>query len=327
MTLMRKERIPWQPLQTMEDYLQELEVEGKALSYTRMVRVGLAYFSMYLRSVNVIALDEIERVHIIRFQAWLADLRKEDGEPYAIQYRAKLLSYVKGWFSWLERAELIEKNPWRAIRVPKIPKRPKPLEPEDVIALFEGHKRQAFQMDPFDYHQREVILTLLYSWGLRVHELCSIDLPHVDMRLDAVTVRNKGGSKKSMPYGDAEKTVITRWLRHRARVARFDEAALLLGRSGNRITPQRVWEIITNLGKRTGVEVNPHRFRDTLGTTLLDHDVPVEVVMKLLGHRNREQTMAYARLNDPVVQRAHERVMQERLVSLLRFDPIDKETA
>lgn len=327
MPLMLKDPVPWRPLSTMDDYLEELRIEGKAKDYIRMVRVGLSYFAEYMRSVDVLALDDIERMHIVRFQVYLEELRKPDGTQYALTYRHKILAYVKGWFTWLAETDNIERNPWVRIRVPKIPKKPKPLDPEEVDALFEGHKRQAFQLDPFDYHKREVILVLLYSWGLRAHELVSIDMPQVDMRLESVRIRNKGGGYKRLPYGDTEKLVITRWLRHRAKVATYDEQALLLGRSGKRLTTQQVWEVITALGKRVNVEVNPHRFRDTLGTTMLDNDVPVEVVMKLLGHSSREQTLAYSRLNDPVVARAHERVMRERLTSLLRFDGPDKETA
>lgn len=315
-----KPSLPWNPLPLMDDYLVELALAETSKDYRRMVKVGLSYFARFLRQEGVLSAEEIQRMHIVRFQSWLNDLRKEDGEPYALNYRHKVLAYVKGWFTWLERGEMVEKNPWVNIRVPKIPKSPRPLDQDDVIALFEGHKRQAFQMDPFDYHQREVILTLLYSWGLRVHELCSINLAHVDMRLDSVKVRNKGGGSKQMPYGEVEKAVISRWLRHRAKAASYDEDALLITRSGARITQQKVGEVLTALGKRVGVEVNPHRFRDTLGTTMLDDDVPVEVVMKMLGHSNRAQTLAYSRINDPVVQRHHERVMTDRLNSLLRFD-------
>lgn len=324
MPLFLKPPVPWNPIQSMDDYLLELKTEGKSKDYTRMVRVGLSYFSEFLRAQDITAPEEIERMHIVRFQAHLSDLRKDDGEPYAVTYRHKILAYVKGWFTWMEDTGVIEDNPWVRIRVPRIPKKPKPLDPDDVVALFEGHKRQAFQLDPFDYHQREVIITLLYSWGLRVHELCSVDLAHVDMRLDSVTVRNKGGTKKVLPYGEVEKTVVSRWVRHRARLANPDETALLVGRSGGRITTQRVWEIVSNLGKRVNVDVNPHRFRDTLGTTMLDNDVPVEVVMKILGHTSREMTLSYSRVNDPVVQRAHERVMGNHLSGLLRFDDKEK---
>ena len=319
----KKDPLPWNPIPLMEDYLLELSVRETSKNYQRMVKVGLSHFSTFLRTKDILVPDEIERTHLIHFMAYLGDMRKPDGEPYAPAYRSKLMLYVRGWFTWLEETGAIEKSPWVRIKVPKVAKKPKPLEPEDVEALFLGHKRQAFQLDPFDYHQREVILTLLYSWGLRVHELCSLNLSQVDMRLSSVRVRNKGGGYKDMPYGDVEKMVVTRWLRHRARYARIEEEALLITRSGNRISQQRVGETLSALGNRVGVEVNPHRFRDTLGTTMLDNDVPVEIVMKILGHSQREQTLAYSRINNPVVERQHKRVMQDGLRSLLSFKADD----
>lgn len=310
----------WQPLPYMDDYLEELSSEEKTSGYIRMVKVGLRFFSDYLREQGILHPEEVTRMHIVRFMAQLGEMTNpETNEPYALSYRSKIMAYVKGWFTWLEETEALEENPWVRIRVPQVQKKSNPLEPDDVVSLFAAHRKQAFSMDPFDFHEREVVLTLLYSWGLRVHELCSLNLSQMDARAEAVKVKNKGGGSKTLPYGEIEKTAVSRYLRHRARYAPRDEDALLVTRYGNRMNTKRVWTIITNLGKRAGVDVNPHRFRDTLGTKMLDNDVPVEVIMKLLGHTNRSQTMAYARLNDPVVARAHKAVIQDDLGGLLNY--------
>lgn len=311
---------PWNPLPHMDDYLEELGTEEKAPSYIRMVKLGLRFFSDYLREQGITHPEEVTRMHIVRFQGALGEMvNPETQEAYALSYRSKIMAYVKGWFTWMEEAEILEESPWVRIRVPRVPKKSKPLENDDVVSLFETHRKQAFTMDPFDFHEREVVLVLLYSWGLRAHELCSLNLSQMDLAAEAVKVRNKGGTQKVLPYGEVEKTAISRWVRHRARYANRDEDALLVTRQGVRMNPKRVWTIITNLGNRAGVDVNPHRFRDTLGTKLLDNDVPVEIIMKILGHTTRSQTMAYARLNDPVIARAHGAVIQGDLGGLLHY--------
>ena len=315
------EALPWNPLPFMDDYLEELAANEMAKTYRKMVKVGLRFFSDYMATEGIRHPEEVNRMHIVRFQAHLGDLvNPKTGGQYALSYRQKIMAYTKGYFTWLVETENLTDTPWVRIRIGRSPKKPNPLEPDQVVALFSAHKKQAFTMDAFDYHQREVILTLLYSWGLRVHELASINIENVDMRLNQVTVRNKGGGVKDLPYGEVEKTVISRWVRHRARYVQRGEDALLVNRRGVRINTQRIWEIVKLLGERAGVEVNPHRFRDTLGTTMLDHDVPVQIVMKLLGHSNTAQTLAYARVNDPTVTRAHEEVMGPGLRSLLTFD-------
>jgi len=316
-----QEARPWNPLPTMDDYLMELKARERTLSYRQMVKNGLRWFADYLHDVEgVRAPGEIERMHIIRFQAWLGEQVKEDGEPYALSYRQKILAYVQGWFVWLEENGELEVSPFVRIKIGRVRKKPKPLDPDDIVSLFAAHKKQAFTMDPFDYHQREVIITLFYSWGLRMHELISLNVTQMDTRLNAVVVKNKGGTEKVLPYGMTEKQVVMRWMRHRARYAQMGEDALLINRLGKRVSFQRVNEIVSKLGKAAGVEVNPHRFRDTLGTGLLDHGVPIEVAMKLLGHSNPEQTRAYSRVNDPVVAKAHEEVVSEGLRELLRFN-------
>lgn len=316
-----KEAKPWNPLPTMDDYLVELVARERTKSYISMVKVGLRWFADYLHDVEGIKHPgEIERRHIIRFQAWLGEQVQENGEPYALSYRQKIMAYCQGWFTWMMETGELETSPWVRIRIGRVRKKPNPLEPDQVQALFAAHKKQAFTMDPFEYHQREVILTLFYSWGLRMHELISLNVTQMDTRLNSVVVRNKGGGEKVMPYGQIEKHVILRWLRHRASYAQMGEDALLINRRGKRISFQRVNEIISTLGKRAGVDVHPHRFRDTLGTGLLDQGVPIEVAMKLLGHTNAEQTRQYARVSDPVVVKAHDEVVSEGLKDLLRFD-------
>ena len=312
--------VPWRPLPTMQEYLDELAATDKSKDYVRMVRVGLSYFAEFLAGEGIAYPGDITRDHILRFKVYLSALSKPDGQPYRETYRSKIMAYVKGWCTWARNLEyMTQKDPWLGIVLKKPKKKPKPIASDDIATLFDGHKRGAFRLAPFDFHQREVILVLLYSWGLRVHELASINVAHVDMRLNGVTVRNKGGGTKILPYGDLEKTVISRWLRHRAKYASFAEDALLVSRSGKRITTQRIWEVVTDLGKQVGVQVNPHRFRDTLGTTMMSSNVSVEIVMQLLGWTNRAQAMEYSQIVDQAVETAHETVLGDHLRSLMGF--------
>lgn len=306
-----QDALPWNPLPYMDDYLLFLEVNENSKDYIRTVKLGLAYFGNFALEEGLKHPGEIKREHLLRFQAWLI------GKPISVRYRQQLMKYTRGWLNYLEASRLITESPWVNIKIGHIAKKPNPLENEDLESLFSAHRMQAFSLSPFMYHRRDVILALLYGWGLRIHELHALNVSNLDLRLEWVTVKNKGGGHKNLPYGESLKEVVQRWLRVRANHSKVGEDALLVDSEGKRLSIQMIRKIVTELGDRAGVPVNPHRLRDTCGTNLLDSDVPIDHVMKILGHASVAQTRQYARVNDHKVKESHDAAMNGRLNDLL----------
>lgn len=310
------EALAWHPLPFMQEYLDNLEVDGRAATYLRSVKLGLTRFAIFLEGEKIKHPGEITRSHILRYQAHLSALENA-GQPLSVSYRQQMMKYARGWINWLLEVEHIDTNPWIRIRVGRVTKKPKPLEDDEVDALFAYHRQQAFAIPPFYYHRREVILVLLLGWGLRIHELRSLTVTKLDMRLDWIVVRNKGGGEKVLPWADEMKQVVQRYLNHRAKFAQAGEDALLIDQRGNALSEDMVRRIVTECGQHAGVDINPHRLRDTCGTTLLDNDVPIERIMKILGHTQRSQTLAYSRVNEPKVKESHDAVMNPLFQRLL----------
>lgn len=309
--------MPWKPLPYMEEFLEELSAGEHAESYMKAVHLGLAHFSVFAETEGIKHPEEITRSHLLRFQAYLQHARTYNDKPFALSYRQQLMKYNRSWINWMAMVGHIEHNPWVRIRVGAVAKKPKPLENDEIELLFEAHRKHAFSVPPFFYHRREVILVLLYAWGLRVHELASLSVTAMDMRLDWVTVRNKGGGSKVLPYGDEIKAVTQRWIRARAKYAETGEDFLLIDRNGKRLSEAMIHKIVKELGTKAGVTINPHRLRDTFGTTMLDNDVEVERIMKMMGHTSRRQTLAYSRVNDHKVKESHDKVMNPLIGKLL----------
>lgn len=306
--------IQFSPLMYMDEYLEQLTVEGKNADYVRTVRNGLAHFADFARTENVMHPEEITRSHLIRYQGHVN--QRVTDKVWSKSYSIEVLKKTRAWLNWMVVVGYLQSSPWVAIKVGVTTKQPKPLSDDDVELLFEAHRRDAFQMDPFLFHRREVILCLLYAWGLRIHELEAINVSNMDMRLDMVTVRNKGGGTKREPYTNEIKRIVARWTRVRMKYAVTGEDALLINTQGGRLAKEQIREIVTELGRKVGVQINPHRLRDTCGTHLLDSDVPAERVQKILGHTNLRQTLAYSRVNDHKVHESLSDAMDPRLLSL-----------
>lgn len=314
--------IQWKPLPHMEEWLTDLEVSEVTDHYTRQAKRALAYFALFADAEGIKHPDEIKRSHILRFQAYLTHRTKEDGSPLALSYRQQMLKYLRNWINWCERLEYLTTTPWVRIRVGSTAKKPKPLEDDEIEQIFEAHRRQAFMIKPFFYHRREAILVLLYGWGLRLNELESLTVAQLDVRLEYVTVRNKGragsaNTEKVLPYSEEMKGVVLRWLIHRGEKAIPGEDALFIDQQGKPQSQHMLRKIVTDCGRRAGVTINPHRLRDTYATTLLDNDVPIERIMRLLGHSSEKQVLAYARVNDPKLKQSHDAVMSPLLNRLL----------
>jgi integrase/recombinase XerC len=281
----------------------------------------MSHFSTHCKIEGVRHPAEIDRTTILRFQIYLSEIltaNRSKPHPFKLSSRLQLLGYIRTWIRWMLRVGYLHEDPWVHIKLHRqVPKVPRPLEEDEIAQLFETHRTQAFSLAPFYYHRREVVLVLLYGWGLRVHELQAINVTSMDARLDFVTVINKGGSTKAMPYGDSMKKVVLRYLTHRSKHAVVGEDALLIDRQGKRLSLDMIYQIVVELGRRAHVTINPHRLRDTFGTTMLDQDVPVERLMKMMGHTNRKTTLSYARVGDETVKREHDRVINPLIDQLI----------
>lgn len=313
--LISKEPIPWQPLPHMEEYLRELVAQLRAEDYIRKIKGSLGYFSQYVRDEGVRHPDELKRSHIIGFQSWVND--QVASRSWRQSYGKQQMVHVRGWLNWLEDIEYIEENPWRRIKLKGYSKSPKPISEDELALLFETHRKQAFAMPPFFWHRREVIITLLYGWGLRIHELVALTATQMDMRQDFVTMRQKGGRSKNLPYTEPIKDVVQRYLRARTQYARPGEDAVLIDQQGRAIGIETVRKAVTDLGKAAGVDVNPHRLRDTFGTDAINSDMAVERISKIMGHSNVKQTLAYSDINNRSLYESHDQAMSPRLNKLL----------
>lgn len=154
------------------------------------------------------------------------------------------------------------------------------------------------------------MVEFLYSSGMRVSELCSLDKS--DMNFDSrETIIVGKGNKERIIYFDAKTKIhLNRYLNMRT----DNNPALFVTRKypHNRLEKNGVELIIRNLGTKANVEdCHPHRFRRTFATNLLDKGVPIEQVQVLLGHSKIDTTLLYANVNQQSVKLNHARYMRD----------------
>ena len=153
----------------------------------------------------------------------------------------------------------------------------------------------------------DAVLEVLYGSGLRVSELCGLDLDQVDLDRRRLTVWGKGAKQRVVPLGDPAAAALRSWM-HGGRAEAVpagpaDVPALFLNRRGRRLTPRDVRRI---LDRRSPVPTHPHALRHTFATHLLDGGADLRVVQELLGHSDLATTQIYTHVSKERLRAVYE---------------------
>ena len=146
------------------------------------------------------------------------------------------------------------------------------------------------------------ILYLLYACGIRVSELCTLNLQ--DIGDDSIRVVGKGGKERLIPIAKEAVNAIDAYLLVSKR--KGEEPSLFLGKKGKRLRRETVWAMIKAYAKKAGIEktISPHTFRHSFATHLLEGGADLRVIQELLGHSDIATTDRYTHLSDQKLQQA-----------------------
>ncbi|MHB1846329.1 MAG: tyrosine-type recombinase/integrase, partial [Deltaproteobacteria bacterium] len=194
------------------------------------------------------------------------------------------------------RRGLVQSNPASRLRPPKVPKRlPDLLRPEEVSAVIE-----AVEPDQPSSLRDRALLELLYSSGLRVSELCGLDLDRLDLARREVRVIGKGNRERIVPFGGPAAEALGRYVEARSKLRpRAGEPALFLGVRGLRLNDRSVRTLLRKASLRAAVgqRTYPHLLRHCFATHLLENGADLRSIQELLGHASLSTTQRYAQVD------------------------------
>ncbi len=212
---------------------------------------------------------------------------------------ARKLSALRSFFKYLQRKEVIGKDPLEGIRGPKVSQTiPVFLTVDEVFLLLETPAEQ----DSFMARDK-AIMELLYSTGMRVAELVSRNLEDLDFESEMLRVRGKGDKERLVPVGRPAREAVMAWLPQRealivARAERgrkVEKEAMFLNGRGGRLSTRSVERMVKGYGERAGIAqaVTPHALRHSFATHLLEMGADLRSVQELLGHASLSTTQRY----------------------------------
>lgn len=228
-------------------------------------------------------------------------------ERYARTSIARKASTLRAFYRYVERRGLRVDNPALLLISPKRPSRlPKVLRRPQVDALVDLPSGD----DPIE-RRDHAILELLYGAGLRVGELCSLDMGAVNVKRRRVRVMGKGSKERIVPFGEPAADAIAAYLaegRPRLRREDRDGEALFLNRRGNRMGQRDVRTLVTRYasGAAPGSRPSPHTLRHSYATHLLEGGADLRSVQELLGHSDLRTTQIYTHVSRERLRRVYE---------------------
>lgn len=207
---------------------------------------------------------------------------------------ARLLSATRTFYRWLTREGKVQQNPALAVQAPKASKRlPQTLDVDQLSAMLDQKTDDPLVMRDL------TIMELIYSSGLRVSEVVSLNLNDLDLRDSSLVVTGKGNKTRMLPMGRMALKALNRWLPVRNTLASLDEEAVFVGKTGHRLTTRAVEQRLARLGVTSGVNghVYPHRLRHSFASHLLESSGDLRAVQELLGHADIATTQIYTHLD------------------------------
>ncbi|HVR99601.1 MAG TPA: tyrosine recombinase XerC [Thermoanaerobaculia bacterium] len=235
-------------------------------------------------------------VDMLAVRSFLASLTREG---LGKRSQARMLSAVRSLFRYACREGVLDANPARSVRTPKVPKTlPRHLRPGEVETLVEA---PAAGDGPLALRDR-TILELLYATGLRVSELVGLDWRSIDLPARVLRVMGKGGKERMVPFGrpaaDALRAWLDVWEGVRGAQDGGEEEPVFLNFKGGRLTDRSVRNIIDRWVEAAAVAkgVHPHTLRHTFATHLLENGADLRSIQELLGHSSLSTTQKYTHL-------------------------------
>ena len=291
-------------------YLHHLAVVRRLSPAT--VRAYASDLGQLVDTADAAGIGDVREIDLELLRDWLWRATQRGDARATLARRA---AAARGWFAWLLEIERIDNDPSLRLVTPKLGRTLPRVATADAVGQTLDDLRSAAVSGDILAARNSALLELLYGAGIRVAEVCGLDLGDLDLERQTARVLGKGSKERVVPFGRPAAEAVRRYMdtarpallgaalstrdrgavAHEARV----ESALLLGARGGRLGPRAAYDVVSRtLGPALGsTAVGPHTLRHTAATHLLDGGADLRSVQELLGHASLGTTQIYTHVS------------------------------
>lgn len=267
------------------EYIQQ--VRNLSINTVKSYSRDLVKLSSYFKSINISSYDEVDENVC---SGWVGSLYQNDNNPRTIH---RHLSAAKGFFKFLKKNDVIRSSAFELISAPKVSSHlPEVLSPEDVEQLLNFRPENSIEIRDL------ALIELMYSSGLRVSEVASINLADFEEEMTFLRVMGKGSKVRLAPIGRYAISAINNWIEERKKFSGIDTPALFINLKGGRLTVRSIQLRLEKISIKQGLpRVNPHMLRHSFATHMLESSGDLRTIQELLGHSSLSTTQIYTKLD------------------------------
>ncbi len=276
----------------LEEYLDALRVERNLSSMTcEAYKHDLNDYLKFIKSKKIKEIFEITQMHIREY------IRELNKKGFASSSTARRFSSIRSYHKFLIAEKIMDQNPTLILSTPKSSKKlPSVLNEIEISKIIDSIDAST----QFGLRDKAII-EMLYSCGLRVTELCELDLSNLFLDDDLIRVYGKGMKERLLPIGKRAKLYLNKYLiRVRPIFDRQNKSSVVfLSRNGKPLTRSMINKILNKWSDFSGINksISPHVLRHSFATHLLEGGADLRFVQALLGHSDITTTQIYTHLD------------------------------
>ncbi|CAH1210394.1 Tyrosine recombinase XerD [Paenibacillus plantiphilus] len=276
----------------LQSFIQFLSSERRLSPNTlESYERDLNFFIDYLEQQSLSTVADVQKHHISRYLLELRQLGR------AVATVSRYTVSIRSFFQYLTRERLISYDPSTELETPKQEKRlPKVLTVEEVERIL-----SVPPMTTAAGVRDHAMLEVLYATGIRVTELITLNVEHVDVGMGFIRCVGANAKERIVPLGGVACEALSAYIHTmRCKLVKRDdsEQALFLNQLGTRMTRQGFWKIIKKHALEAGIvnEITPHTLRHSFAAHLLENGADLRSVQEMLGHADISTTQIYTQV-------------------------------
>ena len=274
------------------DFLTMLRVERNVSTHTiDAYKRDINQYLMYLGDLDIKNLSDVKSTHIRDYIRILSD---GGMAPASI---SRIISSIRTYYRFLSSENILDENPVLLINNPKLPKKLPDVLSEKEISLIINAIQESSQF----YQRDKAIIELLYSCGIRVTELCNLEMSNLFIDEDLIRVMGKGNKERLLPLGIRSKKYLDDYIKHsrNSHIKKSGSSFVFVSRNGNQLTRAMINIILNKWTQVSGLKksVSPHKLRHSFATHLLEGGADLRFVQALLGHSDISTTQIYTHID------------------------------
>ena len=259
----------------------------------------------FLKHMSKLGIVEFNQLEIEHIRSWLANLQSTGIARATLTRRIVSIRAFTNWAAangWLTSdlgANLAIPKPHRVL--------PEVLNVDEAATVIKSLEVRVAE-EPTALNYRDLaILEVLYGSGIRVSELCGLDLGDIDNSRNTLNVIGKASKQRVVPLGIPAMTALSNYLKNGRGefVNQLSQSAVFLGSRGKRIDQRTVRQIVYEAMKAVGASMGPHGLRHSAATHLLEGGADLRTVQEILGHASLATTQIYTHVSPERLQSAY----------------------